>query len=130
MSSLSFLCTYSHSTMYLLKLKHKEYNRCPFLFTFHHVSIKTNVINSRLHPIPDSHSTMYLLKRSSKIFANVFGNTFTFHHVSIKTKVRLLTMKKRLTNSHSTMYLLKQIQYLSKLHDDLDSHSTMYLLKH
>ena len=56
-----------------------------FLFTFHHVSIKTAKIHFLMQNILDLHSTMYLLKRKSDNEKVIVSNTFTFHHVSIKT---------------------------------------------
>ena len=98
----------SHSTMYLLKLLSQSV-ACTyaFLFTFHHVSIKTAQGNRRAPPDNHSHSTMYLLKHCAE-----FCQVVTEHH------------------SHSTMYLLKPFCYLVKLIICQNSHSTMYLLKH
>ena len=72
--------TNSHSTMYLLKrmIPIICLSQIP-VFTFHHVSIKTNCCVESYPCATDSHSTMYLLKQSASF-----------------------------TNSHSTMYLLKQ----------------------
>ena len=56
---------YSHSTMYLLKLKLPRIGSENSIFTFHHVSIKTTSRN------------IILLEYIK----------FTFHHVSIKTSL-------------------------------------------
>ena len=58
--------SYSHSTMYLLKLA----RRMP-------------VVEEQIN----SHSTMYLLKQSDVTTHHKTGISFTFHHVSIKTVV-------------------------------------------
>ena len=76
------------------------------VFTFHHVSIKTDTGHLQTEQ-PDS---------------------FTFHHVSIKTSI-LYTELLTLPDSHSTMYLLKLGGVLEAIPQLLHSHSTMYLLK-
>ena len=76
------------------------------VFTFHHVSIKTRVLQ----------------KIKTLLLA------FTFHHVSIKT-CSTMSFCSTSTDSHSTMYLLKLNIYNSRFAPWKDSHSTMYLLK-
>ena len=94
--------------MYLLKrIVPLTIEPCYCWFTFHHVSIKTqmdletqavrNHSHSTMyllklhwqarmpHPRRNSHSTMYLLKRVDGSYRYVVKNKFTFHHVSIKT---------------------------------------------
>ena len=123
-----FCIRYSHSTMYLLKLKIAVYNVKYTIFTFHHVSIKT----------------------SSKIFAYVFGRTFTFHHVSIKTRwlwstersshiftFHHVSIKTRQCTFYGciTMWFtfhhvsIKTMNHITPVWFCKYSHSTMYLLK-
>ena len=107
--------TDSHSTMYLLKLSPSTYkNPILFLFTFHHVSIKTNFIYTTVKSVINSHSTMYLLKLFSRVSITYCPYTFTFHHVSIKTG-KIWQLLSWGINSHSTMYLLKPV-YQELLH--------------
>ena len=70
--------------MYLLKLSGVIYIHKVKKFTFHHVSIKTDVLKAKYRELFNSHSTMYLLK--PKTLALQLG---AYIH------------------SHSTMYLLK-----------------------
>ena len=76
---------YSHSTMYLLKRNALGNTPATInLFTFHHVSIKTETQGDISKNANYSHSTMYLLK--PQCVTNLIGGNL---------------------NSHSTMYLLK-----------------------
>ena len=94
-------------------------------FTFHHVSIKTYLpIHLPARRQTHSHSTMYLLKLNPSCRWLPRIQVFTFHHVSIKTITVTLSY-----NSHSTMYLLKLNSFISYNLAFLNSHSTMYLLK-
>ena len=114
--------------MYLLKqakLTGRSFDKNTF--TFHHVSIKTQIVNIdyylfihshstmyllkphhlhyRLYRLYHSHSTMYLLKRDKRQVRQPHKR-FTFHHVSIKTK-KAICVDLQGWYSHSTMYLLK-----------------------
>ena len=85
-----FQFPHSHSTMYLLKpFRQKIFLDDKNIFTFHHVSIKTNEEKLNDTGYVNSHSTMYLLKRPFR---------------------RLLSCDR--PHSHSTMYLLKRITRL------------------
>ena len=98
----------SHSTMYLLKQDRDGAGGHRLQeFTFHHVSIKTNLRKIAI-PAP---------------------TTFTFHHVSIKTSLALHQHTSHNQNSHSTMYLLKPAGSNERINKISNSHSTMYLLK-
>ena len=54
---------YLHSTMYLLKLASKNALFNLLLFTFHYVSIKTELYAEIHDLVVNLHSTMYLLKQ-------------------------------------------------------------------
>ena len=115
--------------MYLLKPDTLVYVvHLPNGFTFHYVSIKTNLQKYRSTLFRNLHSTMYLLKRRNRVIAvfinhhlhstmyllkhtslSFINNTeckFTFHYVSIKT-YWYMKLGTRQANLHSTMYLLK-----------------------
>ena len=82
---------HSHSTMYLLKLANELISLVENAFTFHHVSIKTDIDTDTEKAESDSHSTMYLLK---PVRAIVAGQGYDY--------------------SHSTMYLLKPLYIMFK----------------
>ena len=98
--------TNSHSTMYLLKLAEQILKRRLNKFTFHHVSIKTQIKQIRKEVDINSHSTMYLLKL-----------------------IQILKLSCAYYHSHSTMYLLKRRNNAEKELLLGYSHSTIYLLK-
>ena len=76
------------------------------IFTFHHVSIKTQMVQKIHQKFINSHSTMYLLK------LHLLYQTLTLHMYS-----------------HSIMYLLKPSVAPADKRPRANSHSTMYLLK-
>ena len=107
--SIVFRVCNSHSTMYLLKLDLFEFPfSIPKEFTFHHVSIKTELDETMAEVGANSHSTMYLLKHDRPVSIASISNEFTFHHVSIKTQLSRIYRLSEIY-SHSTMYLLKLI---------------------
>ena len=54
-------------------------------FTFHYVSISTNVYIEALLAVLHLHSTMYLFQHQSILINNIDELLFTFHYVSIST---------------------------------------------
>ena len=91
--------------MYLLNPVETEIKSLLESFTFHYVSIKSDVMAGNIGKIA----------------------TFTFHYVSIKSGVALSTINSYI-HLHSTMYLLNP--YLMNLSMPIIDHlhSTMYLL--
>ena len=56
------MCSYLHSTMFLLKPEIQIRDSASNTFTFHNVSIKTEDDHQELEPDANLHSTMFLLK--------------------------------------------------------------------
>ena len=122
-------CLHLHSTMYLLKLPLSfRVKFSKIKFTFHYVSIKTNIAENNILQIFDLHSTMYLLKllllavflpQAVDLHSTMYllkptpdnskddSDKFTFHYVSIKTSTLYAAALLSLPHLHSTMYLLK-----------------------
>ena len=98
------------------------------LFTFHYVSISTNLIirkdtNQISIYIP---LCIYFNNDTSNDKTSV--NSFTFHYVSISTSsITILTVL--ITYLHSTMYLFQQVLIMDFAEADQYLHSTMYLFQ-
>ena len=101
------IMAHSHSTMYLLKLClfHIHLQRV-WLFTFHHVSIKTNSAKITILEVKKFTFHHVSIKTLISALCQLESKWFTFHHVSIKTRDERM-MYHYENNSHSTMYLLK-----------------------
>ena len=140
-----------HSTMFLLKPNQGETHITDSdNFTFHNVSIKTDITNGVYGHRTPLHSTMFLLKRVESSFNACACSTlhstmfllkpgygyqyytmiqiFTFHNVSIKTNLSSSSLIFFLT-LHSTMFLLKPKEASRESAEKAALHSTMFLLK-
>ena len=58
-------------------------------FTFHNVSINTELTGDRTLHLTDLHSTMFLLIHITSCVWMPVPNVFTFHNVSINTVYRV-----------------------------------------
>ena len=94
-----------HSTMFLLIPKIKIQNQLKYHFTFHDVSINTNMGGGQKMRI----------------------DSFTFHDVSINTAQRQLGSQ-HWRSLHSTMFLLIQFEGMTEEEAKATLHSTMFLL--
>ena len=100
--------------MYLLNLDVASEIESLLEFTFHYVSIKSQITEKYNRVMTYLHSTMYLLNRNN--VNNITGTMqFTFHYVSIKSN-DYMNMAERLKNLHSTMYLLNLYQEVHNPH--------------
>ena len=97
------------------------------LFTFHNVSINSQVVQSEIFCKYYLHSIMYLLIPQMEFLANKFGYEFTFHNVSINSLI-LQYLLCLLNYLHSIMYLLIQKQSRVYCTKQSNLHSIMYLL--
>ena len=75
-----------HSTMYLLNPQPMQSLRKLQTFTFHYVSIKSDIKTKATISNVDLHSTMYLLNPNI-VTSTVAATEFTFHYVSIKSVI-------------------------------------------
>ena len=119
-----------HSTMYLLNqayISSASWNK--LAFTFHYVSIKSEVEQRAHHSNMDLHSTMYLLnRRSLKISKKLICYLHsTMYLLNLDESEKDLFTKQ---NLHSTMYLLNRYRRWLMITDEMHLHSTMYLLNH
>ena len=120
------------------------------LFTFHYVSISTNLIIRKdtnqisiyiplciyfnWNPVPQQMILMLIYIPLCIYFNNDTSNdktsvnSFTFHYVSISTSsITILTVL--ITYLHSTMYLFQQVLIMDFAEADQYLHSTMYLFQ-
>ena len=105
-----------HSTMYLLNQELTRYSLNLGVFTFHYVSIKSNVATAK-NPT-STRFTFHYVSIKSALFTFEFRATgiFTFHYVSIKSEISTVIKMQR-SYLHSTMYLLnlRQSRQVAKL---------------
>ena len=75
------------------------------IFTFHNVSINSNIQIIKVHVLLNLHSIMYLLIPSNDATMEDAEEIFTFHNVSINSIIKEVGIPKEI-NLHSIMYLL------------------------
>ena len=97
------------------------------LFTFHNVSINTDLHNFPGDCKTHLHSTMFLLIRETEFSWWTMTSRFTFHNVSINT-VAAISGSSAEDNLHSTMFLLILFHVIFPPFVTLHLHSTMFLL--
>ena len=138
-----------HSTMYLLNREGNIGETKYYSFTFHNVSIKSNILwrdaklfttlHSTMYLLNQKktyalgsyeetlHSTMYLLNREVPLILFYLRDRFTFHNVSIKS---YCTARRRTVSVFFTFHnvSIKSSGDVWKQTDRIPLHSTMYLL--
>ena len=83
------------------------------IFTFHDVSINTNIIDKYPEANLSLHSTMFLLIRLTDMQRLMVNTNFTFHDVSINTELAFAVSFTSVAALHSTMFLLIPVVYSS-----------------